>query len=367
MLIRDLNPSANTAGLNAIVVGTGRSGSTMLSNLLREHPAILSLSEFFRLLNPAVLTGGTGILDAAQFWELIGTPALHLSLFLQQEVPLPEFLYPFKASSSRFSSTTSVPPILLVTLPHLTNDYESLYDELQLVVRDFPPDLLEGHFARLFHWLKQRFGRSVCVERSGLSLTIASSLIAMFPRTKFVHLIRDGRDCAWSMSRHFAFRFMIGMQVPLETSPQDQQSNTQTNASPEGTQQREPINFAQVLARPIPLAEFGKFWSSVIIMGVQALSVLPEEQLLTMRYEDFVADPQTNLARLIDFIDPSLHDTDWLARASKLVEPRPSPWASLPPEEREALERACQPGQAVLDLVLQEGMHSPKLQALLRF
>ena len=28
------------------VVGTGRCGSTMLSNMLREHPKVLSLSEF---------------------------------------------------------------------------------------------------------------------------------------------------------------------------------------------------------------------------------------------------------------------------------------------------------------------------------
>ena len=29
------------------VVGTGRCGSTMLSNMLREHPKVLSISEFF--------------------------------------------------------------------------------------------------------------------------------------------------------------------------------------------------------------------------------------------------------------------------------------------------------------------------------
>ena len=361
--MHDLASSSRDNGLNAIVVGTGRSGSTMLSNLLREHPAILSLSEFFRLINPAVLGAGAGVLDAAQFWELIGTPALHLSLFLQQEVPLPEFLYPFKAPSSRFSGETSVPPILLVTLPHLTNDYEALYDELQPVVLGFPPDRLAGHFTRLFNWLKQRFGRSVCVERSGLSLTIASSLLELFPQAKFVHLIRDGRDCAWSMSRHFAFRFMIAMQIPLETPSE---STSQEQTTEDSTPQQGAIDFAQILSRPIPLAEFGKFWSRVIIMGVQALSVLPEEQLLTIRYEDIVADPQSNLDRLLKFIDPALHDTDWLARASKMIEKRSSPWEQLPMTEREALERACQPGQAVLNLVMQEGMHSPKLPALLQ-
>ncbi len=160
--------SSGDENLTAIVVGAGRSGSTMLSNLFREHPAVLSQSEFFRLLNPPAL--GTGILDAAQFWEIIGTPAPHLCLFLQQETPLTEFLYPYKAPSSRFTSETSVSPILLVTLPHLTSDYEALYDEIHLVVQGFPPDRIERHFVRLFGWLTHRFGRLVCVERSGLSL-----------------------------------------------------------------------------------------------------------------------------------------------------------------------------------------------------
>ena len=34
------------------IVGTGRCGSTMLSNMLREHPKVLSLSEFL----PSLLT-----------------------------------------------------------------------------------------------------------------------------------------------------------------------------------------------------------------------------------------------------------------------------------------------------------------------
>ena len=35
------------------VVGTGRCGSTMLSNMLREHPQVLSLSEFFSMISDA--------------------------------------------------------------------------------------------------------------------------------------------------------------------------------------------------------------------------------------------------------------------------------------------------------------------------
>ena len=359
--------SSGNADIAAIVVGAGRSGSTMLSNLLREHPAVLSLSEFFRLLNQSALS--EDILDAAHFWEIIGAPAPHLRFFLQQQVPMPEFLYPFKDPSSRFTSETGVPPLLLVALPHLTRDYEAVYDELHLVVQGFPPDRLERHFARLFDWLKHRFGRQVCVERSGLSLPIVPMLIHLFPRTKFVHLVRDGRACAWSMSHHFAFRFMVSMAIPVET-PASVESVQREDEEGSGEHQQssglEQIDFRQILSRPIPLEAFGSFWSRLIITGVQALSVLPEEQVLTIRYEDIVADPQHHLARLTEFIDPTLSDANWLKRASTLIEDRPSGWQQATVRERKALESACQPGQSVLDLIAQEGMHSPKLSALLQ-
>lgn len=351
--------SESDKGLNAIVVGTGRSGSTMLSNLFREHPAILSLSEFFRLLHPATLGGG--VVDAAQFWEIIGAPAVHLSIFLQQEVPLAEFLYPLKSPTSRFSSAAGVPPILLVALPHLTGDYETLYDEIRLAVEGFSPDRLERQFDRLFRWLKNRFGRSVCIERSGVSLPIASSLAQLFPTTKFVHLIRDGRACAWSMSQHFAFRFMVAMDIPVANSSPDRAPDEDS----ERRQASSPVDFSHIVSRPIPVANFGRFWSQLIIAGVQALMVLPEEQILTIRYEDIIADPRRSLVRLMDYIDPSLNNVGWLERACALVEHRPSGWVRLPAEEIAALEKACEPGQAVLDLVLQEGMHSPQLAALL--
>ena len=38
------------------VVGTGRCGSTMLSNMLRGHPHVLSWSEFFALITDALRT-----------------------------------------------------------------------------------------------------------------------------------------------------------------------------------------------------------------------------------------------------------------------------------------------------------------------
>jgi hypothetical protein len=43
----EMTADARTAWPGVIVVSTGRCGSTMLSNMLRLNPEILSLSEFF--------------------------------------------------------------------------------------------------------------------------------------------------------------------------------------------------------------------------------------------------------------------------------------------------------------------------------
>ena len=59
---------------------------------------------------------------------------------------------------------------------------------------------------RLFDWLVARHGGTTWVERSGGSLRVVHRLIEHFPGARFVHLVRDGRATALSMSRHRGFR-----------------------------------------------------------------------------------------------------------------------------------------------------------------
>src|SRR5262249_60770926 len=67
-----MTAEARTAWPGVIVVSTGRCGSTMLSNMLRLNPEILSLSEFFSLLMPDPFPAGE--LDAAAYWRLLSGP-----------------------------------------------------------------------------------------------------------------------------------------------------------------------------------------------------------------------------------------------------------------------------------------------------
>lgn len=336
-----------------IVVGTGRCGSTMLSNLLWEHPDVLSLSEFFILVEGQQLH--KEVLDGAQFWTRLSTPRAEMTALLRQGLRFPELLYPV-SSTSRYTAETGVPSILLVTLPHLTDDYEAVFDELQQVVGHFPTDSIERHYIRLFEWFKQRFGHRVCIERSGASLPLVPSLAQGFPDAKFVHLVRDGRECAMSMSRHHGFRLMAASRLEAQRYKAE-------GIQPDTYELQQRV-FAKI-NDAIPIEIFGRLWTNMLLEGIRYLSQMPEERVMTITYEQLLNQPESVLTQLMTFIDPSLIDEQWLRTVATRVRPQSFTWKQLPTQERESLEVACQPGLTALEVVWQEGLHSAKLANLL--
>ena len=347
-----------------LVVGTGRCGSTMISNILRKHPEVLSLSEFFVLLEGARFR--EGIVNASQFWKLLSTPSPFITHMLRHNIKAQEFLYPVSATS-RFNAETGIPPLLLVTLPHLTDDYEVLYDEVEQVVSTFPPDQIERHYTRLFAWLQQRFKRKVIVERSGFSLPMLGALIKLFPFAKFVHIARDGRECAMSMVHHQAFRLMglMELQSKAQGMPSRLLSDRGDEDAADQMETMSRIDVNAIAHAPIPMAIFGDIWSKLIILGTRYLSTLPEERVTMFSYEEFVAHPADSMQRLINFIDPSLPCEEWIQSTAAFVRQKPTTWQDLPTNERVSLEAACQPGLEVLELATHEGLHSSKLAGLL--
>lgn len=135
------------------VVGTGRCGSTMLSNMLRDHPKVLSLSEIFALIYdpaaPAILP--LEPMDGRQFWAVVAGLGPFVRFMLQHGLGKPELLYSFDAPSARFSAQTGVPAILLTALPHLTEDHEALFDVLQVEVTTWPSAPVGEQYRRLFN------------------------------------------------------------------------------------------------------------------------------------------------------------------------------------------------------------------------
>ena len=188
----------------------------MISDILNLHPRVLSLSGFFSFT-------GLGSFSKARrsgewMWELFSQQQDRTRLMLKEDFE--GLLYPFDRPDARFTRR-DVPPIMCTTLPHLTEEHEALYDELEPVVKSLPAQRTSNLYLGFFDWMCRRFDRSVWVERSGGSLLSASILLDHFPEARVVHVYRDGRDVALSMSRNYLFRMITASLMALGRGPID--------------------------------------------------------------------------------------------------------------------------------------------------
>ena len=327
------------------IVGTGRCGSTLLSTIVRLHPDLLSVSEFFS----SIITRNfvARALDGEAFWQLITHVSPTVKIAATKENLPREFLYEF-GPNARFTPA-DVPAMLHVTLPHLTGDPDALYDELEAVIRPLPYAPISAQYNFLFSWLCDRFDKKIWVERSGASLMYLPSLVKHFPEAKFVHVIRDGRDVAMSVKDHVSIRMLAQTWWDTRLFGVDLMRPPFVIGTSRFLAFMEPfigliMKVENTPAQSIPLKQAGKFWSNLIEIGSATFETLPPEKRLLLSFEDIVANPRGELERLIDFIDPSLRNDAWLEAAAQIPEDRPSKWRALPYKERVALERACAPG-----------------------
>lgn len=335
------------------IVGTGRCGSTMLSNMLREHPRVLSLSEFFAFLVDA----GARIpeafdprpMDGRQFWSIVSAHYPSTSFSYRHRIPCDEQLYPYEAPGARFTSQTGVPAILVTTLPHLTDDHERLFEALRDEVAAWPEANMGQHYTHLFDWLAAHFGKSLWIERSGAALHMLEHYCATFPAGRYVHLARDGRDAAISIQGHLGMRLYFIMSTLtqfLGVDPITSGDRANIDRVPEAWRPFLPERFDADVFRAfrIPMSVCAAFWTHQVEAGVKLLERLPQDRLLTLRYEDFVADPKRQIDTLAGFLGEDYIDDDWSARCAAAVRPPHSTWRDLPEGEALELTEACQRG-----------------------
>jgi putative sulfotransferase len=349
-------------GTPTFIVGTGRCGSTMLSNMLREHPKILSLSEFFSM----VTDGGRSTkpfspepMEGREFWSIISAITPMPRFTLRHRIPFDEWLYPVDGANTRFSRETGVPALLLTALPHLSDEHDILFDVLAGETASWPIASISEHYHRLFRWLTDHYGKRIWVERSGASLTSAAQLLTLFPDARFVHIARDGRDAALSVQQHQAFVLGIAMLLlkqHLGVDPLESPDRTNVDLVPAELLPFLPENFdpEALRASPVSLSLCGEFWTQQVLFGVEAMKVLPTDRLITLRFEDILADPKCKLDALTAFLGEEFIDGEWSTRCAATIRQPRSTWRDLPEAEAHALTEACRPGFELLRLA---GVH----------
>jgi putative sulfotransferase len=353
MLRVDCRSMATTPAQTPLfIVSTGRSGSTMLSDLLSLHPDVLSLSELFNALHP--LSFRHDPIDGAGFWSVLSEPRPRHTAWLrlmERGLAIDEFRYPL-AAALRFRES-GIPPLLAMTLPPITSDPDGLHEALGAFVRSLPEDRLHRQYLRVFQWLCARLGRRLWCERSGASLGLVHPLSHFFPDAKFIHVFRDGREFALSARGFAPMRMgMIGnlFKQRFGSAPYLAPAHQAPENLPPAWRPLLPESFdVDAFQRfELPLEPIGLAWSEMISVGVKLLEQVPAERVLHVRYESMLDAPHAQLRRIVRFMDPGLDDAAWLAQAAARVRKNPPKWMSLHADERARLASACAPGMALL-------------------
>jgi hypothetical protein len=131
-------------------------------------------------------------------------------------------------------------------------------------------------------------GKSTWCEKTPMYVHHVSKLAAALPGSKFIHVIRDGRDCAASFHRRWKFH-------PVRTSYR---------------------------------------WKQAIRAGRSQGSVLGP-RYCEIRYEDLTAEPETSLGRLCNFLDVS-YEPAILKPARVRPQMTGSSMAEIAPNQRRA-------------------------------
>ena len=331
------------------VVNTGRCGSTFVSDLFSRHPDVLSLSEFLFSMGPEPFPPGD--VPGAAVADMLARKDPLVSLALERCAEPVEFLYPVDGGR-RFDRTSGVPAVATIALPHLTDDPDALFDDLIALAKELPAAPIAVQYRALFEHLRSRFGRRMWVERSGGSLHFLGSLVDGFSAARFVHLHRDGRDTAISMSKRDNFKLMlIGLQIKDLTGV-----NPYTLADPPpmpelpdplGSLVPERLDLDVLRSVDVPLERFGLHWSSTTLRGLRQLKRVDPGRVLNLSYESLVSSPRETVTVLADFLEIQAPDA-WVAWAEGAVQRQPSKWRQLAEPERSRLDAACRIANARL-------------------
>lgn len=284
----------------AIVISTGRCGSTLLSDLIAREPDTLSIQEFFAFVEPLPHCGEAP--SGATYWAQLCTPRPELATLFRIGRAPNEVCYP--AAGRWADNLVELPRVLAATLPKISPDPDLLLDTLAELVPAFPAQPVARHHRMLLDLLATLVGRRRWVERSGASSHHARFLLETFPDAKIVYLTRNWDDTARSMSRHPSFQLlqlsveMLGRYGidPFQVRPGEAVPAELVPYLPDR------LTADALAERSQDIGLYRSMCAFLASEAEQAIADAAPRELLTMTYEDLVDDPVPQLARLGRFL-----------------------------------------------------------------
>ncbi|WP_283176456.1 sulfotransferase [Gemmobacter sp. 24YEA27] len=322
----------------AFILGSARCGSTLVSDLIRLHPELLSLSEVFATAGARAFPPGQ--LSALDFWRGLAEPT-RIGALAGNPLRAPrEFLYGRQQGNRH--DPFRCPPLLQVALPHLTDAPDDLFDQLAAEVAAHPRQSVTDHYRQLFGAMAMARNRRLWVERSGGSLVATRTLARLFPEARLVLLTRSGPETVLSMSDYPATRLAARMWQRMRRLGIDL-------LDPDSHYGRGRIwRVLQALSIAMPVTPMldrsadplllARFWSAMMIRGAQALATLPRARWHHLSYEALIATPEPELAALALYLGVSA-PAGWLREAGALPVSRPSRADRLAPLRGRVLSR----------------------------
>ena len=214
---------ADSGSRPVFVVGMNGSGTTMLLDCLGRHPELYAFPRETRLIPYLIARQGLdGDLAVDAHFRRLWDDVRSLTAFREANDRVP------------------------VPLPEDWRDH---------------PRTLASILDAVFGYFAARHGKSRWCEKTPQHVQHLLALAQLFPGAKFVHVIRDGRDCAASFQRRF-------------------------HRQPELTVFR---------------------WKKVVTMGRRQGERLTAQRYLEVRYEDLTAQPEQHLRRICDFLELPFH------------------------------------------------------------
>ena len=308
-----------------VVVSTGRCGSTLVSELLCRHPDVLSVFEFWpNRVNLQELFSDKSMSGEA-FWNLLSVPMAPdiYKIALRGDI-----------SQVPKRSLHETNYMRRISLPKLVEDYDALFEEIRIFMVAQPEQNTGKHIIVLFDYLRKRLSKKVWVERTGANIDFLPMWRRMWPNMRIVHVYRDGRNCAISMSKHHAFRLHVKRLEKYEDAswlkirPLDPKT----------------LDIDEFCSEQMPLDRFGSLWNRMITEGMDEIEQIPEQQKLNLRFEDMLAEPEKQMQRLLKFINQDLDAEEWVKHYAPTISAPKTDWRNLDLSVQKSLTESCATG-----------------------